>query len=143
MKTTRALLACLLLVFAVSLHADEDCAMAATLKNKTGGKLKLSTATLQWGKWCVGPPHEIPNGGEAYFRACGRSASWSGTQGTLAYTLEGTYSTVQFVFDSPWGGEIKYDIKGTNAVTTTMSDQRCDRDGMCKSCRATVTAYQH
>src|SRR5688572_15516723 len=108
MKITRALLVSLLLLSAVSLHADEDCYASATLKNKTGRSLMLSKANLKWGKWCVGPPIEIKNGAEALFTACGRSGTWSGTEGELAYSLEGASdSRITFSFDISYNGKAK------------------------------------
>lgn len=141
MKITRALLVSLLLVSAVSLHADEDCYASATLKNQTGRNLQLSTANLKWGKWCVGPPIQIKNGTEAYFKACGRSASWSGTEGELAYTLEGTSdSRVVFVFDISYSGRAKASVNGTGSINVTRDSGSCSTDlSVCNHCTATVT----
>ena len=142
MKITRALLVSLLLVSALSLHADEDCYASATLKNKTGRSLMLSKANLKWGKWCVGPPIEIKNGAEALFTACGRSGTWSGTEGELAYTLEGTTdSRITFSFDISYNGKAKGWVSSSGSIGLKKDSEYCSSEfSSCNHCTTVVTA---
>lgn len=118
----RFLLAVYLVCLAVSAHGDEDCYSQVILKNKTGMKLKLTYVKLAWGKWDIGPPINIGKGEEVLYKATGRWASPSGTEGKLHYSLmkeDGTET--QMVFVHEW--DLPYDLGKKIARHSTYANE--------------------
>jgi Aegerolysin len=90
--------------------------------NSTKKNVKISNATINWGKYYKQgdknsemSPSEyigttIPPGKSAYICACGEKDTKSGTNGTITFDEDGTGRICWVSFSAPEHGENKFDL---------------------------------